>query len=92
MSSESTDSNIPIVARKSVRSCTKHPLSKCHKNISFNFRVFTSQVFCMEIPKSVQDAPMIPKWKETVFEEMKALEKNKIWEMVDFPKGKTIVG
>ncbi|RVX17941.1 putative mitochondrial protein [Vitis vinifera] len=34
----------------------------------------------------------IPKWKETSFEEMRALEKNEMWEMVDPPRGKTIVG
>ena len=88
-SSDSTDSNIPIVVHKGVRSCTKDPLSnyKLYKNLSPNFHVFASQVSYIEIPKSVQDALKIPEWKE-----MKALEKNKTWEVVDLPRGKIIEG
>ena len=54
-SSDSTDSNIPIVVHKGVRSCTKDPLSnyKSYKNLSPNFHVFASQVSYIEIPKSV---------------------------------------
>jgi hypothetical protein len=29
-----------------------------------------------------------PKWKEAMLEEMRALEKNKTWELVDLPQGK----
>jgi hypothetical protein len=36
-----------------------------------------SSVVCVEIPKNVQDALEIPKWREAVLEEMRALEKNK---------------
>ena len=46
----------------------------------------------MEIPNTVQDALKVPEWKEAVFEEMKALEKDGMWEFVELPKGKTIVG
>ena len=54
-SSESRNSNIPMVVRKGVRSCTKHPSSNymSYKNLSPKFHVFTSQVSCMEILKSV---------------------------------------
>ena len=47
----------------------KHPLCNhmSYKNLSPNFCVFTSQVSCMEIPKSVQDALKIPEWKEVAF-------------------------
>jgi hypothetical protein len=45
----------------------------------------------MEIRNTVQDALKVPKWKEAVFEEMKALEKNGTWELVDLPRGKTTV-
>ena len=40
----------------------------------------------------MQDALKIPEWKEAVFEEMKALEKNGTWELVDLPRGKKTVG
>lgn len=56
------------------------------------FFAFTSQFSLMEIPKNVQDALQVLEQKEAVFEEMRALEENKIWDMVNLPKGKTTVG
>ena len=44
------------------------------------------------IPKSVHEALNVPKWKEAMLEEMRALKKNATWEKVDLPYGKTIVG
>ena len=44
------------------------------------------------IANSVQEALNVPEWKEVVFEEMRALEKNATWEKVNLPLGKTIVG
>ena len=77
-----------------MRSCTQHPLSKyvSYKNLSPVFPTFTSQLSGMEIPNTVQDALKVPEWKKVVFEEMKALEKNGTWELVDLPRGKTTVG
>jgi hypothetical protein len=71
-----------------VRSCTQHPLFNyvSYENLSPVFRAFTSQLSCMEIPNTVQDALKVPEWKEAVFEEMKALEKNGTWELVDLPR------
>jgi hypothetical protein len=34
----------------------------------------------------------VPEWKDAVFEEMKTLEKNSTWELVNLPRRKTIVG
>ena len=46
----------------------------------------------MEIHDTVQDALKAPERKKVVFKEMKALEKKKgMWELVDLPRGKTIV-
>ena len=53
-----------------------------YKNLSPNFHVFTSQVSCMEIPKSVQDALKIPEWKEVVF-----LENEGSWKKQDMGDG-----
>ena len=88
------DSNLLIAIQKGVRSCTQHPLSKyvSYKNLSTVFRTFTSHLSCMEIPNTLQDALKVPDWKKYVFEEMKALEKNGTWELVDLPRGNTIVG
>jgi hypothetical protein len=33
----------------------------------------------------------VPEWKDAVFEEMKTLEKNSTWELVNLPRRKTIV-
>ena len=88
------DLSVPIVNRKGVRSCTKHPLSNfvSYKWLSPSFAAFTSQLSSVQIPKSVLDALIVPEWKEVVLEEMSALEKNKTWDVVTLPKGKTIVG
>ena len=92
--SEVDDSNLPIAIQKGVRSCTQHPLSKyvSYKNLSPVFRAFTSQLSSMEIPNIVQDALKFPEWKKAVFEDMKTLEKNGTWKLVDLPRGKTTVG
>ncbi|CAJ2656182.1 unnamed protein product [Trifolium pratense] len=46
----------------------------------------------VEIPKNVQVALEVPKWREAVLEEMKALEKNKTWSVMTLPDGKKTVG
>ena len=52
---------------------------------------FTSQLSSVEILKNVKDVLKILEWKNTILEEMRALEKNKTWEVVTLPKGKTTV-
>ena len=44
------------------------------------------------IPKNIHIALECPEWKTAIVEEMKALEKNKIWEICTLPKGHKIVG
>ena len=47
----------------------------------------------MDIPKSIQEALKVPKWKKAVREEIEALEKkNGMWEMVYLRERKLIVG
>ncbi|XP_050895926.1 uncharacterized mitochondrial protein AtMg00820-like [Lathyrus oleraceus] len=53
---------------------------------------FTSRLSSVEIPKSVHVALQIPKWREAILEEMKALEKNKNWSVTSLPDGKKTVG
>ncbi|CAJ2646885.1 unnamed protein product [Trifolium pratense] len=75
------DIDDPVAVRKPVRSCTKYPLSNfiSYSNLSSSFSAFTSKLSSVEIPKNVQVALEVPKWREAVLEEMKALEKNKTW-------------
>ena len=86
--------DIPIAHRKPVRACTKHPMSRfvSYSNLSSSFSTFTSHLSCIEIPKNVQEALNVPKWKEAVFEEMRALEKNNTWNVTTLPVGKRTVG
>ncbi|RVX16933.1 Retrovirus-related Pol polyprotein from transposon RE1 [Vitis vinifera] len=44
------------------------------------------------IPNSVQEALADPKWKATMNEEMKSLQKNETWELVECPPRKKPVG
>lgn len=91
---ETTLNNLPIVVRNGVRSCTKYPMSKfvSYEKLSQMFSSFTTQLSLVEIPNNVQDALQVPEWKEAVLEEMRALEKNNTWKMVDLPKDKKTVG
>ena len=91
---ESFDLDIPIALRKGIRSCTKHPLSNfvSYSNLSPSYAAFSSQLSSIEIPNNVQEALKIPKWKEAVLEEMRALEKNNTWSVLNLPAGKKTVG
>ncbi|KAA0063166.1 Beta-galactosidase [Cucumis melo var. makuwa] len=44
------------------------------------------------IPKNIYTALECPEWKNAVMEEMKALEKNRTWEICALPKGHKTVG
>ena len=94
VSNSSSQLDLPIALRKGVRSCTKYPLSNfvSYKNVSSPYLSFISQVSSVVIPNNVQEALNVPEWKEAIFEEVRALEKNATWEKVDLPHGKTIVG
>ena len=50
--------DMPIVHRKCVRSCTKHSISKfvSYDNLSISFRAFTTNLFSVNIPKSIEEA------------------------------------
>ncbi|KAH9762305.1 protein kinase domain-containing protein [Citrus sinensis] len=73
----SNQKDLPIALRKGVRSCTKHPLS--------NFISYNNVTLPFEALK-------VPEWREAIFEEMRALEKNATWGKVDLPQGKVVVG
>ncbi|RVW26217.1 Retrovirus-related Pol polyprotein from transposon RE1 [Vitis vinifera] len=44
------------------------------------------------IPNSVQEALADPRWKTAMNEEMKSLQKNETWELIECPPGKKSVG
>ncbi|KAL0533130.1 hypothetical protein IC582_030345 [Cucumis melo] len=86
--------DIPIALRKGTRSCTKHPICNyvSYDNLSLQFRAFTASLDSTIIPKNIYTALECPEWKNAVMEEMKALEKNRTWEICALPKGHKTVG
>ncbi|RVW60836.1 Retrovirus-related Pol polyprotein from transposon TNT 1-94 [Vitis vinifera] len=72
----------------------KYPMS----NYVFNHRLsksnksFVNQLSTIAIPNSVQEALTDPRWKAAMNEEMKSLQKNETWELVECPPGKKPVG
>ncbi|KAA0025288.1 Cysteine-rich RLK (receptor-like protein kinase) 8 [Cucumis melo var. makuwa] len=85
--------DIPIALRKGTRSCTKHPICNyvSYDNLSPQFRAFTANIDSTIIPKNIYTALECPEWKNAVMEEMKALEKNRTWEICVLPKGHKIL-
>ncbi|KAL6318191.1 hypothetical protein AAG906_035696 [Vitis piasezkii] len=86
--------DLPIAFRKQPHSCTLHPISKF---VSYNALfakccVFTTNLDRLQIPKNIQEALEIPDWKEAVMEEIRALEKNGTWEVMNLPRGKKPMG
>ena len=62
-------------------------------NTSFiRCHVFTSNLDNIKIPKNIQEALEIPKWREAVMEEIRALEKNGTWDVMNMPKGNKPIG
>jgi len=61
-----------------------HKLSKKNKT-------FMKKLSAISIPNSVQEALKDPKWKEDMNEEIRSLQKNSTWEVVDLPIGKKSV-
>ncbi|XP_031265646.1 uncharacterized protein LOC116124075 isoform X1 [Pistacia vera] len=65
----------------------KYPMSHYVSNhcLSKSNMTFVNQLFTVSIPNSVQEALSDPKWKAAMNEEMKSLQKNETWELVDRP-------
>ena len=46
----------------------------------------------IKVPKNVDEALGHPRWRQTMIDEMQALEHNGTWELVSLPLGKKPVG
>ncbi|RVW64704.1 Retrovirus-related Pol polyprotein from transposon RE1 [Vitis vinifera] len=88
------DIDLPIALRKGTRACTKHPIAKyiSYSNLSDNYRVFTTNISKLVVPKNIQVALDEPSCKLAMFEETSALKKNGTWEVVDLQREKEVVG
>lgn len=63
-----------------------------YHRLSKDCELFVNQIHIVHVPTSVQEALQDPRWKESMNEEMKSLQKNATWEVVDLPIGKRPVG
>ncbi|WKA07496.1 hypothetical protein VitviT2T_025316 [Vitis vinifera] len=72
----------------------KYPMSNYVYNhrLSESNKSFVNQLSTVAIPNSVQEALVDPRWKATMNEEIKSLQKNETWELVECPPGKKPVG
>ncbi|RVW12248.1 Retrovirus-related Pol polyprotein from transposon TNT 1-94 [Vitis vinifera] len=72
----------------------KYPMSNYVSNyrLSESNKSFVNQLSTVAIPNSVQEALPDPRWKAAMNEEMKSLQKNETWELVECPPGKKPVG
>ena len=64
---------------------SNHRLSELNKS-------FVNKLSIVSIPNSVEEALAYPWWKVSMNEEMKSMQKNETWELVDYPPGKKPVG
>ena len=101
----SLENDLPIALRKPTRSSNvparlkdyvghKYDIANfvSYKNCSPFFQSFIASLDAISIPNDWKSAKEDLKWKEAMLEEMRALEKNKTWELVDLPPGKEPVG
>ena len=72
----------------------KYPMSHYVSNhhLFESNKLFVNQLSIVSIPNSVQEALADPRWKAAMNEEMKSLQKNETWELVDHPPWKKPVG
>ena len=72
----------------------KYPMSHYVSNhrLSESNRSFVNQLSSVSIPNNMQEALADSRWKAAMNEEMKSLQKNNTWELVDLPLGKKPVG
>ena len=88
------DLDQPIALRKGIRSCTQHPLCNhlSYSNLSPCYRAFVTSLNQIQIPNSVQEALKMSQWKAATLEELRELEKNGKWTLIDLLPGKRTVG
>ena len=89
-----TSLDLSIALRKGRWSCTKYSMSKyvSYEYLLPRFRAFTASLDFTTIPKSIHLGLECLKWKVAVMEEMRALEKNKTYDLCTPPKGHKTVG
>ena len=77
-----------MLLHQGVRSCTHHPIERfvSYNAVSQPYRVFLSNLSKVKLPRSIE-AMKISHLRKAALEEMKALKKNRTWEIFSLPKG-----
>jgi hypothetical protein len=94
--------DLPIALRKEARSKAGKPPSRygyehdisnyvSYESLSPAYREFVASLQSIKIPKDWKQANEDPKWREAILEELRALERNKTWDLVELPVGKKAV-
>ena len=85
-----SDIDLPIALHKG----TRHPISHfvSYDSLSPGYSTFVSSLSFVSLPKSVPEALSHPGWQAAMVEEMSALHSTRTWDLIPFPKGKSIVG
>lgn len=95
LSTHDSQTDLPIALRKPTRTLNvpsylkdyKHDIANfiSYKHCSPSFQSFIASLDFVAIPTNWKEAKEDPKWKDAMLDEMRALEKNKTWELVDLP-------
>ena len=56
------------------------------------FMPLPQNLFRIDVLRTIEDVLVVPKWKNVVLKEMRALEKNDTWSLVELPQDKSVVG
>ena len=89
------DLNLPIAIRKGIRSSkSEYPIANfvSYGHLSSMSRSLIISLDSIVAPKIVKESFSHPGWYNAMLEDMHTLDVNHIWELVDLPKGKKVVG
>ena len=87
-SDPSCDLDLPISLRKSKRHCkSTYSIANfvSYDHLSSSSSVFVASIDSISAPKTVTEALNHPSWKNAMLEEIRALEDNHTWKIVDLP-------
>ena len=89
-----TTTNQEFSSGEGTHSCTLHPIAKrvSYHKLSPSYKALTTKMSSVIIPRNIHEAMDQTEWKAAILEELRALEKNKTWEIVILPKEKKTMG
>ena len=92
-SSQEPDHDVPIALWKGKRSCT-YPIASVvsYDKLSKISRSLVSTLDSVSIPTTIGEALPHPAWQNAMLDELKALDHNVTWDLVDLPTNKRAIG